>query len=473
MSSFSARVKRVINDNELHIALSRATAQLRSSRSASLSSLENADLIRDMARRAKLNILHDLDEHLLKFEQRLIDNGVQVHWAEKGTDACEIVIKIAQKHRIKKVLKSKSMVTEEIHLNDALIKTGLNVVETDLGEYIVQLADDRPSHIITPIIHMTREKVGEIMHRSLNVPYTNDIPKLARYAREELRKEFLNADMGITGANFGVVETGTICLVTNEGNGRMVTTLPKIHIVLMGLEKLVPTLADLDLMLKILARSATGQKLTSYTTLIHGPGDREDSVSPEEVHVILLDNGRTSILGSEQAEILGCIRCGACLNVCPVYKSIGGHAYGDVYAGPIGSIVTPGLKGLAEWKDLPFASTLCYACNEVCPVRLDIPEMLLSLRKKIIREEKIPLGLKLGMKGFGIITSHPKLYKIMRKISSLFLSLISKDGWIKSFPTKWWIPTGFLNGWTQVRDFKIPARKSFQDMWIERKKSHE
>lgn len=473
MSSFSDRVKCVINDNELHIALSRATAQLRSSRAESFSSLENADLVRDMARRAKLNILHNLDENLLKFEQRLIDNGVQVHWAEKGKDACEIVIKIAQKHKIKNVVKSKSMVTEEIYLNDALIKSGINVVETDLGEYIVQLADDRPSHIIAPVIHMTREKVGEIMHRRLNVPYTDDIPKLARYAREELRKEFLNADMGITGANFGVVETGTICLVTNEGNGRMVTTLPKIHIVLMGLEKLVPTLADLDLMLKILARSATGQKLSSYTTLIHGPGKRENGDNPEEVHVILLDNGRSSILGSEEAEILGCIRCGTCLNVCPVYNSIGGHAYGDVYAGPIGSIVTPGLKGLKEWKDLPYASTLCYACKEVCPVRLDIPEMLLSLRKKTIKEEKIPSVLKLGMRGFGIITSHPKLYKIMRKISSLFLRFISKDGWIKSIPMKWLIPAGFFGGWTQVRDFKIPARKSFQEMWSKRKKSYE
>ncbi|KPK95596.1 hypothetical protein AMJ80_04710 [bacterium SM23_31] len=472
MSTFSARVKSVINDNDLQIALSKATTKLSSGREASIASLENADLIRDMARRAKLNILHNLDENLLKFEHRLIDNGVNVHWAEKGTDACEVVIKIAQKRGIKKVAKSKSMVSEEIHLNEALIKAGLQVIETDLGEYIVQLADDRPSHIIAPIMHMTRHRVGEIMHRHLNVPYTDDIKELARYAREKLRSEFLSAEIGITGANFGVVETGTICIVTNEGNARMVTTLPKIHIVIMSLEKLVPTLADLDLMLKILARSATGQKLTSYTTLIHGPKVDEENVGPEEVHVILLDNGRTGIFGSEQAEILGCIRCGACLNICPVYKNIGGHAYGDVYPGPIGSVLTPGLKGLLEWKDLPYASSLCGACKDVCPVRLDIPQMLLSLRKNAIKE-KIPFGLKIGMKGFGIITAYPGLYKFIRNIGSLFLRLIGRDGWIKRFPANWLIPTDLLNGWTKVRDFKVPARKSFQDMWIEREKSYE
>src|SRR5262249_14346158 len=235
---------------------------------------------------------------------------------------------------------------------------GITVVETDLGEYIVQLAKDRPSHIIAPIVHMTREQVGRVMEERLAVAYSDDPKTLAAYARERLREEFLRADMGLTGANFGVVENGAICLVTNEGNGRMITTLPRVHVVMMGIEKLVPTMADLDRFLKILARSATGQKLTSYTTLLRGPRRAGEDSGPDEMHVVLIDNGRSSILAGETAEILGCIRCGACLNACPVYRNIGGHAYGDVYPGPVGAIVTPGLRGIERSADLPGASSL-------------------------------------------------------------------------------------------------------------------
>ena len=294
ISPFQERVRVALGDRNLHVALDRATAQLGGRQSMALSTLENSDLVRDVARRAKMEILRDLGGNLKRFEGQLLANGAQVHWAEDGRQANRIILEIAKRRGLKRVVKGKSMATEETHLNAALAKAGLEVVETDLGEYIVQLADSRPSHIILPIAHMTREDVGRLMEQRIGVPYSDDPRTLAGYAREKLRDAFLRADLGITGANFGVVQTGTICLVTNEGNGRMVTTLPKVHVVVMGIEKLVPTMADLDLFLKILARSATGQKLTAYTTLIRGPKKPDEESGPEELHVVLLDNGRSS-----------------------------------------------------------------------------------------------------------------------------------------------------------------------------------
>ncbi|MFC1561538.1 LutB/LldF family L-lactate oxidation iron-sulfur protein [candidate division KSB1 bacterium] len=466
MESFSARVQHALKDRDLQFALDRATAHLRSRTRTAFNSLENADAVRDKARQAKLDVLKNLDRYLIQFEAKLIENGTHVHWAETGRNACGIVLDIARNRDARNIVKSKSMVTEEIELNRALIENGFHVVETDLGEYIVQLAGERPSHIIAPIIHMTRDRVGRIMHEKLGVPYSDESETLTAYAREKLRREFLNADIGISGANFGVAETGTVCIVTNEGNGRMVTTLPKIHIAIMGIEKLVPGMQDLDLMLKILARSGTGQKLTSYTTLVNGPGNSPADGSPEEVHVILLDNGRTNILAGETAEILACIRCGACLNACPVYNTIGGHAYGDVYPGPVGSIVTPGLRGLAPWKDLPYASSLCGACREVCPVRIDIPRMLLSLRSSAVSETPQPPGIRFGMKLFGFLTENPDLYRFFGRAVRIVVRALLKGEWISKLP-------GFLDGWTKKRDLIKPPQESFQELWKKRKKRND
>ena len=463
MSPFQERVQAALGDRNLHVALDRATAQLGGRQSMAFSTLENSDLVRDVTRRAKMEILRDLGENLKRFEGQLLANGAQVHWAEDGRQANRIILEIAKRRGLKRVVKGKSMATEETHLNAALAKAGLEVVETDLGEYIVQLAESRPSHIILPIAHMTREDVGRLMEQRIGVPYSDDPRTLAGYAREKLRNAFLRADLGITGANFGVVQTGTICLVTNEGNGRMVTTLPRVHVVVMGIEKLVPTMADLDLFLKILARSATGQKLTSYTTLIHGPKKPDEESGPEELHVVLLDNGRSRILAGETAEILGCIRCGACLNACPIYKNIGGHAYGDTYPGPIGAIVTPGLRGLRDWKELPGASTLCGACREVCPVRLDIPRMLLSLRKACVEQLPNPLGLRIGMKVYGMAASRPALYRRLAKLGRWFLRALAEEGWVKKK-----VP-GLATGWMRVRDLKAPAAMTFQELWRARK----
>lgn len=444
-STFPLRVHRALQDTELAVALGQVSAQLRARRVVAFQSLPDAEVIRDQARKARLDTLRDLPAALERFEARLVANGVHVHWAETAADANEIVTAIAARHGVRRAAKAKSMISEEIHLNAALQRAGIEVVETDLGEYIIQLADDRPSHIVAPIIHMTRADVGRVMHRTLDVPLSDDPATLGRYAREKLRDVFLTADMGITGANFGVVETGTICLVTNEGNGRMVTSLPRVHVALVGIEKLIPTLADLERLLEVLPRSATGQKLTAYTSLINGPRRPGDECGPDAVHVVLIDNGRSQLYAGECAEILGCIRCGACMNVCPVYTSIGGHAYGDTYPGPVGAVVTPGLRGLEGWADLPSASSLCGACRDVCPVRLDIPRMLLTLRRDAARTHA-PAWLRGGMRAFASVANRPRLFRAATGIARRALRL------------------------ARPRGLRAPARTTFQAQYRERRR---
>jgi L-lactate dehydrogenase complex protein LldF len=457
--SFPHRVSDALADTQLRAALDRATSQLGSRRLLALATLDQADAVRDQARAARLKAVANLADYLERFEAKLVANGAQVHWAQTPAEANAIIAEIARKTSTKVAVKSKSMVSEETHLNDALEQSGVEVVETDLGEYIVQLRRDRPSHIIAPIVHLTRQDIGRVMSERLSVPYTDDTRELAAIARTRLRTEFLRADMGISGANFGVVETGTICLVTNEGNGRMVTTMPRVHVALMGIEKLVETMDELDSCLKVLARSATGQKITVYTTLVRAPRGRADADGPDELHVVLLDNGRSRMLAGETAEILACIRCGACLNACPVYRTIGGHAYGDTYPGPVGAIVTPGLRGLHPWSDLAHASSLCGACREVCPVRLDIPAMLLSLRNQANGRQ--PRIMKAAMRMFAWAATKPRVYRTAMRAVRHVLAARARAGWIDRLP-------GMAAGWTSSRDLRAPAARSFQDQWRDR-----
>jgi L-lactate dehydrogenase complex protein LldF len=318
------------------------------------------------------------------------------------------------------------------------------------------------------VIHKTRQDVAELFREKLKATDEDvaDVPRMTALARRLLRQDFLQAEMGITGVNFAVAETGSMCLVMNEGNGRLCTTAPRIHVAMMGMERIVPTLEDLGVMLQILARSATGQKLSVYTNIITGPrrgrenGQGLESDGPDEFHVVIVDNGRSKILGSELAEILYCIRCGACLNVCPVYQQIGGHAYGSVYPGPVGAVVTPGLHGVEPWSELPHASSLCGACREVCPIRIDIPRMLLKLREQGTEAGKSPAWLKLGLRLFRLATARPGLYRLGGRLSSLGTRLIGREGWIKRLP-------GPLAGWTRQRDFPVFAQKSFSQRWQE------
>lgn len=380
-----------LEDIHLQGALTRATNRFIEARAAALTELPASAELRDHFKQIRAATLGNLAHYLEKFEENATAVGSQVHWAKTGADAINTVLDIAKKHNVTLVTKSKSMVTEEIHLNEALEQNQITPVETDLGEWIIQLAHETPSHIIGPAIHKTRQQVAELFSREVGRQLDpDDIDQLTAEARRLLRSKFLEAGIGISGGNLGIAETGTLVLVTNEGNGRLVTSAPRIHIAIMGLEKICPDWEAAATWLTLLARSATGQPMSIYTTAVTGPRRPNEPDGPDEVHIILLDNGRSQQVGTEFEEILQCIRCGACLNACPVYKKAGGHAYGSPYSGPIGAVITPLLFGLENYEALPQASTLCGACKDVCPARIDIPRMLLALRQQEVENKQMP-----------------------------------------------------------------------------------
>ena len=414
--------------------------------------------MRDRARAIRLHALSHLDRLLGHFADRVTDLGGTVHFAADAAEANRIVATILEETGSKLVVKGKSMVSEEIELNDHLEPLGVEVVETDLGEFIAQLAGDTPSHIIAPVLHLTRQDVGRVFSEKLGVEYTEDPFQLNQVAREHLREIYLRADAGITGVNLGIAESGSLVLVENEGNGRLTTTAPRVHIALMGMERIVSRWEDAAVVLEVLSRSATGQRLSVYTNVITGPAREEDPDGPEELHVVVIDNGRSEILAGATAEILACIRCGACLNVCPVFQSVGGHAYGTVYSGPVGSIVTPGLHGLEPWWELPYASTLCGACEEVCPIRIQIPSMLLELRAQAASQGQLPGWLEKGMRRYGAVAAKPDRWRSAKKWASRLSAPVSSRGWIRRLP-------GPGRGWTSSRDLPRPARESFTEWW--------
>jgi len=390
LPQFRHTARIAIEDVRLQTALENATGRFRSAREKALAELPASGELRDHLKAIRSATLARLAEHLETFERNATANGTQVHWARDAAEARQTVLDIAQQHGVELAAKSKSMTTEEIGLNRALEQAGIRAVETDLGEWIVQLAGEPPSHIIAPAIHKTKEQVSALFEREAGRPIGVDIPTLTAEARRMLREKFLAAGMGISGGNLAVAETGSIVLVTNEGNGRMVTSLPKVHVAVIGIEKIAPTWDQAAAWLALLARSATGQPLSIYTSIITGPARPGDPDGPREVHIILLDNGRSKLLGTPYEEALQCIRCGACLNVCPVYREAGGHAYGSPYSGPIGAVISPLLFGQQNYAALPQASSLCGACLEVCPVRIDLPRLLLELRKEAVERGIFP-----------------------------------------------------------------------------------
>src|SRR5687767_907750 len=382
--TFDENAKAALADVQLRGALRHATSLFGKRRLEAARSLNNWEELRTHARAVKDEVLLHLDRYLETFVANAEKRGAVVHWANDGTEANAIICKLARDRNARTIVKSKSMTTEETHLNDALEAAGLQVVETDLGEYIIQLAHETPSHIIAPAIHKTKRQVAELFTSMLGMPPTDDVAQLTRTARATLRDRFAAADMGISGVNFGIAETGTIVIVENEGNIRLTTSVPCIHVAVMGIEKVIPRFADLDVFLKLLPRSGTGQALSTYQSFITGTKRNADDEGPDELHIVLLDNGRSRMLAHPVTrQSLACIRCGACLNSCPVYQQIGGHAYGTVYPGPIGSVITPQLIGIEKTAQLPYASSLCGACREVCPVKIDIPRLLLHLRGEI------------------------------------------------------------------------------------------
>jgi L-lactate dehydrogenase complex protein LldF len=452
---FYARARQAIADRQLQTALDRATTRMVVARKQAIGVIADGEAARDHARRIRAHTIAHLDRYLDQFVERATAAGVHVHFAADAAAATALVVDIARRNGVRRIVKGKSMVSEEIELNHVLEAADMRVVETDLGEYVIQLDKDVPSHIIAPIIHKTKEQVAEILRRELHATDADvaDIPQMTAFARRMLRAEFLAADMGISGVNFAVAESGSLCLVENEGNGRLSTTMPRLHVALMGIERLVPTAADLAVCLRVLARSGTGQALTVYTNVITGPRREGDPDGPSELHVVLVDNGRSNMLRGELEEILYCIRCGACLNACPVYQEIGGHAYGSVYPGPVGAVFTPGAFGMGPWADLPQASSLCGACKEACPVRIDIPRMLLALRARAEEGGYTPKWVGYGLRVFRLVATRPWLFRLAssagRRLSG------------------WFGPRGFdrlpgpLAGWTRYRHFPAMAPETF------------
>ncbi|HEX4210865.1 MAG TPA: LutB/LldF family L-lactate oxidation iron-sulfur protein [Candidatus Binataceae bacterium] len=418
------------------------------------------DAERDVARRIKEETLAHLDELLIELKRKLETNGCKVFVARDAAEARDYIVRVARAIGARNVVKGKSMTTEEIELNPALQAAGMEVVETDLGEYIVQLRHERPSHIITPAIHLSKEDIGQLFTDQLDIPYTAEPAALTAAARERLRRIFLGAQMGVTGVNFAIAETGTLVLIENEGNGRLCSTLPDTCVAVMGIEKVIPRLADLSHFLEILARTGTGQKLTTYCNFISGPRRHGELDGPRNIHVVIMDNGRSAMLADPVLrEALCCLRCGACLNVCPVYRRIGGHAYNSVYPGPIGSIVSPNLFGSAAGH-LPFASTLCGACRDICPVKIDIPRILLHLRWQeglagsILKWPRRQRRARNGLARFARMARYPRTMRLFGRLGGLLLRPFSRDGYLR------WMPPPF-NQWTRGRDFPAPRGRPF------------
>lgn len=422
--------------------------------------LQGSSDVRERARGIKDDALAELDQHLVTLEASVQARGGHVHWADDGAAACDIVRGILQRCGAKKVVKSKSMTSEEIHLNHALEEAGVKVVETDFGEYIIQVAGHRPSHIVGPALHLSAKDVAQILTPEAEEPLPAEREPLAAFARRKLRSEFATADAGITGANFAVAETGTIVLVSNEGNARLTTTLPRVHIAIMGMEKVIPRWSDLPFFLKVLARAATGQKLSVYTSLVTGPRRPGELEGPEEFHLIILDNGRSRILGGPLRESLFCIRCGACLNACPIYRNVGGHSYGGVYSGPIGAVLTPLYDGLAANHHLPQASSLCGACQAACPVKIHIPELLVKLRQQLHEVPgELSWGERLAYRLWACVVRSPWAYRCATWFASRIVGRWARrTGWFRKLP-------GPLHAWTDKRDFPAPAPQRFRDWW--------
>ncbi len=470
-AQFKQASERAVHDPKLQHALAHVMDHFTTARASAIAAdfeEESWESMRERAAAIKAHTIERLDYYLDLVDRSVRRNGGHVHFADNAQQASQMVLDIARANNVKTVIKSKSMVSEEMGINQILEKNGIEPVETDLGEYIIQLAGETPFHIIAPAMHKSRQDVSELFGRWLKTAPTEDITRLCVIARDALREKFAIADMGISGANFVVAETGTVCIVTNEGNGRMTTSAPRIHVAIAGMEKIVPAIEDLALFLRLLPRSATGQRITSYNSFISGPRNPSDEDGPEEFHLILVDNGRLNLLRDEiLREALQCIRCGACLNHCPVYRNVGGHAYGWVYSGPIGAIVTPPMTGMEQAKDLPYASTLCGACRDVCPVKIDIPKLLLHLRHQAAEGDGKhgPVVGRLERAFIGRWRKAMRTRQAMEsgaRLARLFQGPFARGGRIRRAP----LP--MIGNWTKSRDLPALAKRSFVASWQER-----
>jgi L-lactate dehydrogenase complex protein LldF len=466
--AFKQNAKAALADAQLQKALGHVRAGFIEKRARAVEALPEFDRLRDNARAIKDHTLAHLDLYLEAWEEKVTEAGGEVHYAETAEEARAAILAICRRVGAPTVTKGKTMIAEEIGLNECLAEHGVAPVETDLGEYIIQLRDEPPSHIIAPAVHLTKAQVEEDfrrVHTSLRPDRDLSEPaSLLNEARGILRERFLSADVGITGANFLIAETGTSVIVTNEGNGDLTQTLPRIHIVLASIEKITPTLNDASQILRLLARSATGQDMAAYTTFSTGPRRAGDPDGPDEYHVVVLDNGRSAMLGSEFEDMLRCIRCGACMNHCPVYQVVGGHAYGWVYSGPMGAVLTPTLVGIDKAGHLPNASTFCGRCESVCPMKIPLPKMMRHWREREFERHLSPTTYRYGLGLWAFFARRPRLYQ---QATAVAMRVLGNLGWRKGRFRR--LP--LAGGWTKYRDLPAPEGKTFQEMWAERQRA--
>jgi L-lactate dehydrogenase complex protein LldF len=465
--AFKDNATRALGDAQLQKAMENVRGGFIEKRLNVVEKLPEFETLRDQARDIKNHTLAHLDLYLERWEAKVTERGGKVHWCTDAAAARDAVLEICRAAGAKTVTKGKSMVAEEIALNQHLEANGVTPVETDLGEYIIQLRDEPPSHIIAPAVHLTKEQVeADFREAHSHLPEGRSLAEpveLVSEARQVLRQRYLEADVGITGANFLVAETGSSIIVTNEGNGDLTQMLPRVHIVVTSLEKVVPTLEDVSTILRVLARSATGQEFSAYTTFSTGPKRPEDLDGPDEYHVVLLDNGRSAMLGGDFQDMLRCIRCGACMNHCPVYHAVGGHAYGWVYPGPMGAVLTPSLIGVAEAGQLPNASTFCGRCESVCPMRIPLPKMMRHWREREFERHLSPASVRMGLGAWAFFAQRPRLYGLLSGLAARALARLGgRKGRLSKLP--------LASGWTKYREMPAPEGKTFQQLWAERQR---
>jgi L-lactate dehydrogenase complex protein LldF len=458
-AKFNARATRLTADLEHRAKIRSALRSYERARDEKKALFQDWQAAREGAAAIKWEAINHLDAYLVHFVKKLEARGTKVFWASNAQEARDYIIALAKEKGARLIIKSKSMTSEEIHLNDSLRQAGYEVVESDLGEFIVQLREEAPYHLVFPSMHLSRTEISDLFQKKLHSEPTDSPEELTMIARRELRLKYLQADIGISGANFGVADTGMISITENEGNARLTTALPKVHVALMGIEKVIPKLADLALFLPMLATAGAGQQITCYNSLIGGPRQADEVDGPEEFHLVLLDNNRTQLLAdAEQRDTLHCIRCGACLNACPIFRNVGGHTYDTTYQGPIGSVITPHLRGLSDWKHLSYASSLCGACTEVCPVKIDLHHHLLHNRRNSVTVKPDPAE-RLAFRAFAFLTRFPGVMNRLARLSRPFMPLLTSARTLLPAP---------IRGWLFSRDLPPIPRESFRDHWRKR-----
>ncbi|MCW2481424.1 LutB/LldF family L-lactate oxidation iron-sulfur protein [Candidatus Symbiopectobacterium sp. NZEC135] len=459
-TTFKDRIHTQINDSIMRKAVANAQERIGANRQKMVDELGNWEDWRGHAAQIREHVLDNLDAYLYQLSEKVTANGGHVYFAKTKEDATRYILKVAQGKNAKKVVKAKSMVTEEIGMNHVLQNAGIEVIETDLGEYILQLDQDPPSHVVVPAIHKDRYQIRKVLHEKLGYDGPETPEAMTLFIRKKIRQDFLSAEVGVTGCNFAVAETGSVCLVTNEGNARMCTTLPKTHIAVMGMERIAPTFEEVDVLITMLARSAVGARLTGYNTWLTGPREAGHIDGPQEFHLVIVDNGRSQILGSAFRDILRCIRCGACINTCPAYRHIGGHGYGSIYPGPIGAVISPLLGGYRDFKELPYACSLCTACDTVCPVQIPLSSLILRHRRVMAENGITPKTEQRVTKMFTYVNSHPTLWKVGMIAGARAAGWFIKNG-------KMPIEIGAIGEWTEARDLPDADGESFRS-WFKK-----